>query len=133
MTTNINTQGGAFDTINIGDGDTSDILGPVNITDSVDAVQLVIDDQHGDAAHNVAINNGLVTGAAAGAITYGPGVTSLIMFLPIFADQADTISFNHSGGDLQTAALGGGAGADTFIITPSSTVSIGVNGGGPGR
>lgn len=131
MATNINTQGGAFDTINIGDGDTSDILGPVNITDSVDAVQLVIDDQHGDAAHNVAINNGLVTGAAPGAITYGPGVTNLIMFLNAFEQNSDTISFNHSGGDLKTAALSGGDGADTFNITPSSTVNIGIGGGLP--
>jgi len=126
LTTNIDTLGDV-DYVTIGDGTTANILGTVNVSDT-SAVNLFINDQASGVARNVVIDNGSITGVAPAAINYGAGVIALAVDL---SSGADTVSFKQTSGDLKSVLLTGGAGGDTFKVTPSSVTTVTVIGGDP--
>jgi hypothetical protein len=115
------------DYITIGNGTTANVLGTVNVSDT-GVASLFINDQNSGVTHSVVIDNGTITGAAPATINYGKGVVSLGIDL---SSGADTFSFKQDAGDLKSVLLTGGAGGDTFKITPSAVASVLVVGGDP--
>jgi hypothetical protein len=127
LTTNIDTLGDYPDNVTIGNGTTANILGTVNVRDLA-AANLFINDQNSGIARNVVIDNGTITGAAPATINYGQGIISLGIDL---SSGADTVSFRQTSGDLKSVLLTGGAGGDTFKVTPSAVTAVTVIGGDP--